>query len=279
MDDSAVNPHEIRPSALAGTWYPGTRRALRQEVEGMLQRATRAELGGPICGIIVPHAGLMYSGQVAAEGYKQLEGREFRTVVLLGPSHRAYFQGILVSDKSYYETPLGLVPVDLDAVSRIAETLKVNYLPQDLEHSLEIQLPFLQTVLPDFRIVPLMLGDQSFAFSEALATLIARIFADSNSILIASSDLSHFHTYEEAVLLDRRFLAEVEAFDPAGVQRAVTEGEAEACGAGAVISVMLATQRMGANRARVLKYANSGDVSGDRSRVVGYSAVAISKTV
>lgn len=273
-NDMAANG-KIRTSALAGTWYPGTKAALQATVDGMLGTTRKMDLGGQLCGLVVPHAGYAYSGPVAAHAFKQLEGESYTTVVLVGPSHRAYHPGILVSDGDYYQTPLGLVKVDHESVSRLGEKLEINYLLKDLEHSLEIQLPFLQRILDDFQIVPLMLGDQSLPLAQSLGDALAEVFNDSKTILIASSDLSHFHSYSEAVSMDKRLVAKLEAFDPIGLHRAVIEGETEACGFGAITAVMLAARRLGANRAKVLEYANSGDITSDRSRVVGYLSAAI----
>lgn len=275
MNEDTTDRSRIRPAALAGTWYPGTKATLQADIDRLLGAAQKIDLGGQLHGLVAPHAGYMFSGQIAAHAYKQLEGSSFSTAVIVGPSHRVYHPGILVSDKDYYQTPLGLVKVDNGSIKRLAEEVDITYLRQDLEHSLEIQLPFIQRVLPDCQIVPLMLADQSFPLVESLAKVIAKVFDDSKTILIASSDLSHFHSYSEAKSMDGQVIAELEAFNPIGLYKSVEKGEAEACGFGAMTAVMLAASQQGANHAKVLYYANSGDITGDRSSVVGYLSAAI----
>jgi len=270
-----VDRSQVRPSLIAGSWYPGHPAELRATIKRHLANVEPMELGGELVGLIAPHAGYVYSGQVAAHAYKLLEGRDFDLVALVSPVHRLYLGPYMVTSYAYYETPLGLVPVATDLVERLGKTLRLTRVRRDDEHSLEIQLPFLQHLLGDFRLLPIMLGDQGWAACHQLASALVPLLVGEKALLVASTDLSHFHPYDRAVQLDQRVVARVEAFDPRGLSEDLAARRCEACGGGPVIAMMLAAQQLGANRARVLCYANSGDVTGDRSQVVGYMAAAL----
>jgi len=251
----------IRESVIAGSWYPGDPEVLRGQVLQFLAEATPPPIEGELVALISPHAGYMYSGQVAAYAYKLLKGKRYDVVVIVAPSHRAYFRGASVYPRGGYRTPLGIVPV----AERLTERLR----------DLEIQLPFLQVVLGDFELVPLVMGEHDFYTCEELAKAIVEVVKGERALLVASTDLSHFHPYPQAVALDKVVLEHVEAFDPEGLSRDLRSGRCEACGGGPMVAVMLAAKALGASGAKVLKYANSGDVTGDRSSVVGYMAAAI----
>jgi AmmeMemoRadiSam system protein B len=221
----------------------------------------------------------MYSGQVAAHAYQLLQDRDFKRVIMIGPSHRVGFRGASVNMQSGYKTPLGIVPVDRDLGKRILngdDFLQGVPRAHASEHSLEIQLPFLQTVLKDFQIVPILMGDQDLKTCAHLARSLARVMTNMDRILLlASTDLSHFHRYERAKELDLKFIKHVREFDPKGLADSLSSGKCEACGRGPAITVMLAAQALGSNRAVILNYANSGDVTGDHGRVVGYLSAAL----
>lgn len=274
---SAVDRSQVRSSVIAGSWYPGQPAELRAAVEAYLAEVKPRQLEGELVGLIAPHAGYVYSGQVAAHAYKQLTGRAPDLVVIVSPVHRVYRGAYMVTAHDYYETPLGLVPVAGELVEALDKELGIARVERDGEHSIEIQLPFLQHLLGEFRVLPVMLGDQDWDSCERLASTLARLLSGREALLLASTDLSHFHSYSQAVQLDRRVSERIEAFDPHGLSRDLADRQCEACGGGAVIAVMLAAQELGANRARVLRYANSGDVTGERSQVVGYLAAAITK--
>jgi AmmeMemoRadiSam system protein B len=192
--------------------------------------------------------------------------------------HRVYAGRFAVTDKAYYETPFGLVPVDEDMVSSIERHVRLNRAPTDMEHSLEIQLPFLQHVLGDFELTPIMMGDQDWDSISELGQALSRAIGGHESsevLLVASTDLSHFHPYDVAVQLDQRVLDRITDFDPQGLASALATRKCEACGGGPVGAVMVAAELLGANRAVLLKYQNSGDVTGDRSSVVGYASAAL----
>lgn len=271
----------VRRSALAGTWYPGSAQELQHTVDGFLARARDGRVEGDLIGLIVPHAGYAYSGQVAAYAYTQLTDRSYDTVILVGPSHRLYIGQYAASAEEGYQTPLGLVPLDQDALSRLESLIPLERIRENQEHCLEIQLPFLQRTLKDFRLVPILMGDHSLPACQRLGDALARVAreADRSILLVASTDLSHFYDYNTARRLDSVFLARVNEFDPEGLARELETGRTEACGGGPAITVMLAARALGANKAKVLHYANSGDVTGDRWRVVGYAAGALYRAV
>jgi hypothetical protein len=268
---------QVRQSVIAGTWYPGSPERLRQEIQGFLSQAQGVDLEGRLVALISPHAGYRYSGQVAAYAYKVLEKHRFSSVVLIAPSHRAYFSGVSVYDRGGYETPLGVVPLDRELVSALKEReSRIRYVPDahSREHSLEIQLPFLQVLLPEFKLVPLVMGEQNLETCQWLAEAVADCIGDKSVLIVASSDLSHFHPYTQAKRLDQVVLDKVNDFDPRGLSESLASGACEACGGGPMVSAMLIARRLGANKSRVLHYANSGDVTGDHSGVVGYMAAA-----
>lgn len=265
----------VRKSAIAGTWYPGTARELGAMVDRFLSGVNWTSLDGHLLGVISPHAGYVYSGQVAAYAYRQLQGLSFDVVAVVSPMHRMYVGPYVINDADYYETPLGLVEVDRTLIDALATHVPVSRVEWDDEHSLEIQLPFLQRVLPSFKLLPVMQGDQSLPACEMLADGLTKVLQGKKAFLVASTDLSHFHAYQAATVLDRVVQSYIEKYDPAGLAQALQDGDAEACGGGPVASVMLAARALGANRATILSYANSGDVTGDLGRVVGYLSAAI----
>ena len=275
-DGGIVMPEEkIRESVIAGSWYPGRPDELEEDLEGYLAGAGAVELEGDLVGLIAPHAGYVYSGEVAAHAYRLLRDRPFSRVLILAPSHRAHFPGASIYHLGGYRTPLGVVPLDKELVEalRSRKSLIGYHARGELnEHSLEIQLPFLQAVLKDFSLVPIVMGDQSPDLCSELAEAIAETCEGKGVLLVASSDLSHFHPYEEAVRMDRVVTECVAAYDTEGLAAALRRGDGEACGAGPMLTVMSAARKLGANKSRVLHYANSGDVTGDRHSVVGYMA-------
>jgi len=273
---------EIREPAVSGMFYPDRPEVLSRDIKKYLENAKKESIEGEIIGLVSPHAGYRYSGQVAAQAYQLIEGKNFESVVVIAPSHRVDFRGASLYDRGGYRTPLGVVPVDVELSTRMMEAWKgIRYLPEAhrQEHSLEVQIPFLQVVLKSFKLVPIVMEPYwSLETCQHLAKAIAETVKGKSVLLIASTDLSHFHSYEKAVQLDRIVLDHLERFDPEGLSRDLQEGRCEACGGGPVITVMMAAKRVGANRSRVLIYRNSGDVTGDRSRVVGYAAAVFFKT-
>ncbi|MDY7031909.1 MAG: AmmeMemoRadiSam system protein B [Thermodesulfobacteriota bacterium] len=280
MAQSNNKKGEVRRPVVAGAFYPGDPVVLKQQIKDFLDSEPEVEMKGKIIAIISPHAGYMYSGQVAAFGYTLLEGSDFKKVIVIAPSHRARFHGASVYNKTGYETPLGTVPVDGTLCANImAQHKLIDHYPQahSQEHSLEVQVPFLQTVLNSFQLVPIVMGSQDFESCRILSNAIVNVIKDDDVLIVASSDLSHFYHYDKAVRLDRVVLDHIEKFDAKGLARDLAEGRCEACGGGPMITAMLIAKKLGANNSKVLKYANSGDVTGDKSGVVGYASAVIYK--
>ena len=272
-----MSQEKIRESAIAGSWYSDHPQTLKGQIGTYLDRVQPVPLGGTLVGLIVPHAGYLYSGGVAACAYKTLLEQPFDRVLILAPSHRASFPGASVYRFGGYRTPLGIVPLDeelIDALCQDSTLFHYVSRAETQEHSLEIQLPFLQVVLPTFRLTPILMGDQSLPTCRKLADAIIRACEKERVLLIASTDLSHFHPDQEAKRLDQVVIDRVSAFDPVGLAEALRNGACEACGGGPMITVMLAAQELGANKAKILRYAHSGDVTGDMRGVVGYLAAA-----
>lgn len=278
MRDAGMN--QPRPSPIAGTWYPGTPQALSRSVDAQLERAHPTPPSGEIVALVVPHAGHRYSGDVAALAFRLVQGVSVETVAVVAPMHHPYPGHILTSAHPAYQTPLGVVEIDIELVAAVdaylPDGLHLDRVRNDPEHSLEIELPFLQRTLSrPFHLVPLMLRDQSARAAEALGSALAQALKGRSALLVASSDLSHFYPDDVARKLDAFLLARLEAFDPAGVIEADERGHGYACGRGAIASVLWAARHLGATRVELLGYANSGDVTGDTDSVVGYGAAAV----
>ncbi len=251
-----------------------------REVDDLLNNGEEIRQEGTLQALICPHAGYPYSGAVAAKGYAQLRKLEFDAVIVVGPSHREYFEGVSIALSDAYETPLGEVPIHKELRAGIINDSKgvvLSQLGHGSEHSIEVQLPFLQRVLKKFSFVPIIIGDQRRDFCESLSEVLATAASKYNVLMIASSDLSHYHPYQDALVLDNLILREVESFNARGLMDKLERNEVEACGGGPMVAVMLAAQKLGANRSRILAYCNSGDVTGDKEAVVGYLSAALTK--
>jgi MEMO1 family protein len=267
----------VRRAAVAGTWYPGTAAALAREVDRYLSAVSGLPDGDPLA-IIVPHAGLLYSGPIAAYAYRLLAGRRVDVAVLVGPSHYVAFDGVAICERGTFETPLGSIPIAEACAAAIAlssHLIHEHPTVHTREHSLEMQLPFLQRVLPGTPIVPLVMGDQTRDTIDALAGALTTGLSGRRALLVASSDLSHYLDARTAARLDGRVIECVSAFDPEGLLAVLETFPNHACGGGPIVAVMLAARALGARDARVLKYGDSGDVSGDKDAVVGYLAAAM----
>ncbi len=266
----------VRPAAVAGTWYPGTADALAAAVDRHLANATR-DLDGDLVALVAPHAGLMYSGPVAAHAYRLLRGRTFDVAVLVGPSHFVGFDGVAVYASGGFDTPFGVTPIDADCAEALMRATPIvrEHAPAHLrEHSLEMQLPFLQRVAPGIAIVPLVMGRQTADTARDLAEGLASALQGRNALLVASTDLSHYHDAARAARLDAVVIDHISRFDADGLQAALDAQPEHACGGGPTVAVMRAARQLGARQAVVLQRADSGDVSGDKSSVVGYLAAA-----
>jgi MEMO1 family protein len=267
----------IRRAAVAGSWYPGSPDTLAAALDRHLA-ATKRDVSGDLMALIAPHAGLMYSGPVAAHAYRLLRGRRFDVAVLVGPSHFVGFEGVSVLSSGGFETPLGIASIDEQLVAELigaAPIVREHPGAHVREHSLEMQLPFLQHVAPGTPIVPLVMGHQTTATARALGDGLTTVLRGRRALIIASTDLSHYHDATTAAALDRVVIDCVSRFDADGLQQALNDEPNHACGGGPTVAVMRAAQQLGAQHAVVLNYADSGDVSGDKSAVVGYLAAAL----
>jgi AmmeMemoRadiSam system protein B len=271
----------LRRAAVAGSWYPGDAPSLAAEVEGYLDAVPELDLPGPLLALISPHAGLRYSGPVAAHGYALLRGTSGLTAVLVGPSHRAAFDGVSVFAHGAFETPLGTLPVDEVAARAIVDAdprIRDFASPHREEHSLEMQLPFLQHLVRGLRVVPVLMGSQSRGEVDVLAGALARVLPGRDAVMVASSDLSHYHPAPVAQEMDSHVLADIARFDPEGLMDRLESTPGHACGGGPIVAVMKAARALGAERSIVMRYADSGDAGErDKRRVVGYVSAALTK--
>ncbi len=275
---------DTRPSPIAGQWYPADPLRLAAQVDNQIQSAQLPEIRGEVVAVIAPHAGHLYSGPVAGYAFAALRGLAPDLVAVVAPMHSFYSQPLLTTAHKAYATPLGEVIVDQDVLETLDEVLVSDLgfglapVARDREHSIEIELPFLQRVLQSpFRLLPIMIRDQSPSTARGLGESLASVLKDRNAILVASSDLSHFYPQEIAEKLDATFLRQVEAFDPDGVIQVEEEGRGFACGRGAVAAVLWAAKHLGAGQVQILHYATSGDVTGDYEGVVGYGAAVVTR--
>ncbi len=260
-----------RPAAVAGTFYPASASELRRHVDELLADAARLGRAPAPKALIAPHAGYVYSGPIAASAYAQIASQRsrIRRVVLLGPAHRVPVRGLALPGVQRFTTPLGDVAVDAGAVAALRDLpqLVESPLAHAAEHSLEVHLPFLQRLLGDFSLVPLVVGD---ATPEEVAAVLDRVWGGDETLIVVSSDLSHYLPYDNARRIDRDTVDRLLALD-------VTLDHERACGATPVNGLLLAARRRGL-RAELLDLRNSGDTAGDRRRVVGYAAVAFRQT-
>ncbi len=256
----------IRPAAVAGMFYPADEASLRGMVQQFLAQATSS--GPPPKAIIAPHAGYIYSGPIAANAYHLLENSadNFNRVVLLGPSHRVPLLGLAATSASSFSTPLGLVEIDQDMLRKLAKLKQVKLLDEahTLEHSLEVQLPFLQTILNDFKLIPLVVGDAS---AREVCEVLELACQDQHTLIVISSDLSHYNDYATANKLDALTSHAIENLDGNKI------GYEDACGRVPVNGLLMYASTHGL-KAEIIDQRNSGDTAGDKDQVVGYGAYA-----
>ena len=284
---------EIKKPNVSGAFYPCDAQTLSVQIDNFLNKANVEEVKAEIFALISPHAGYIYSGPVAAFGYKAIKSRNYKTVIILGPSHFFGFNGISVWPQGSFRTPLGDVLVDEKFTKElIAQIQKARFIPEAFakEHSLEVQIPFLQKVLGNFsaiegggvtthcgwKIVPIVMGRLNLQDCKRLASVLKKIIAGRRDVLVvASTDLSHYHPYSEAIDIDKRTLSYIENFDFDGLWREALIGNAELCGLRSVITTLILAKEQNINGVKVLKYANSGDTAGGKGKVVGYASVII----
>lgn len=274
----------IRPSPIAGQWYEGQANRLAAQVDAYLSQAELPEPIGRPLAVISPHAGHIYSGGVAGHAFAAVRDLKPEVVAVVSPLHQYARGSIYTSGHSAYWTPLGEIPVEHNLLEQFTghlhETTGVNVPAalNDHEHSLEIELPFLQRIYSQpFRLLPLMVRELDLTFLRAVGQALHQTLTGVDALVVASTDLSHFYTGEEARVLDERMLAAMHDLDEERVLELESNGQGFACGAGAVASVLTWAKLSGATGAQILKYATSGDVTGDYSSVVGYGAVLITQ--
>jgi AmmeMemoRadiSam system protein B len=280
---------DVRPSPIAGQWYEADPEMLARNVDEYLDDVQLPELDGEVIAIIAPHAGHAYSGAVAGYAFAALRGQNPDLVAVIAPMHHPYFEPLITTAHDAYSTPLGEVPVDKDALLELDEILKselgfgLSPVSNDKEHSVEIELPFLQRSLSSerskWKLLPVMVRAREPRVSEGLGEALAKVLQDKKFALIASTDLSHFYNHKTALTYDRTMLNEIESFNPEGAFDVERAGKGFACGLGAFTAVMWASRELGADRVEVLRHATSGDVTGDYSSVVGYAAAVILKSI
>lgn len=277
---------DVRPSPIAGTWYEGDPKLLARVVDEYLDEAQLPELNGKVIAVIAPHAGHRYSGAVAGYAFAALRGRTPDIVAVIAPMHDPYLEPLITTYHDAYSTPLGELPVDKDALRELDILLQSDVgfglaaVPRDTEHSLEIELPFLQRALAsEWKLLPVMVRARESRVSKGLGKALAQVLQDKNFVMVASTDLSHFYTQETALIYDRSMLHQIETFNPEGAFDLERAGKGFACGLGAVTAVMWAARELGADQVKILHHATSADVTGDYSSVVGYGAAAILKSV
>jgi len=274
----------VRPSPIAGSWYDSYPERLAAEIDGYLDNAVLPALDGDVIALIAPHAGYRYSGAVAGHAFAAVRNRDFDLVAVLSPLHVYHPAPFITSSHVAYQTPLGKIAIDRDAVSALNTSLRTELgvgletIARDGEHSLEIELPFLQRALNnDFALLPIMIRSVDAQELEALGKALADLLRGRNALIVASTDLSHFYHQNEAKILDGEMLRQIESFSPEGVLNAEDMGVGFACGRGAVAATLFAARALGADSVKVVNYATSGDVTGDVSSVVGYGAAVVYK--
>jgi len=270
----------IRHQQVAGYFYPADKDKLQKDIALMLQVTKPEKAFNNIFGIVSPHAGYMYSGKTAAFAYNLLKDKFYKTVIIISPSHAEYFSGISIYDGDAYETPLGIVEIDQVMVDMLVENSKIIF--RDIqghrkEHALEVQIPFLQTVLKNFKIVPIVMGDQSKMFVDELAEKISKV-VDDNTLVVASSDMSHFYSSEEAERLDSVVEKRINDFDFEQLLKDLDDHECEACGGGPIAVMMKTASLKNIDKSLVISRSDSGDVTGDKSEVVGYLSAVVYKS-
>lgn len=278
-----MNHHtDIRPSPLAGRWYPANPNRLAKSVDAYIAEAQIPDIKGELVALIAPHAGHLYSGPVAGYAFKALLNRKAGLVIILSPFHQFHPGAILTTAHDAYQTPLGVVPVDQDSLEMVDSALggrigtNLTRISNDNEHAVEILLPFFQRALPDgFQILPLMVRDQDPALMGALGSVLAELIETREALLAASTDLSHFHPAAEARDLDHTIIDRIQALDPEGLYQAQQSGTGAACGLGPLAAAIWAAKEKGAVTPYILNYAHSGDITGDHSRVVGYTSAVL----
>jgi len=267
----------IRKSVWDGQFYEQDAARLSAQIDAYLKNAKSLPLSNDLQAIIVPHAGYAYSAQTAACAYRLLQGKTYETVVIIGPSHQVGFTGCSIYPEGGFATPLGIARVDSLLASALTKASGFGYVPEAhaREHSVEVQVPFIQKVLPQAKIVPIVMGYQTQKTMTALADALAKVLPSKNVLVVASTDMSHFLSKDEANKVDSKTISLVESLDAGSLMRKVVGQENILCGGGPVVSTILYLQKRGPTEAKLLDYADSTMAGGPNDRVVGYMAAAL----
>lgn len=275
---------DIRPSPLAGRWYPANPKKLADSVDSYIQAAQLPEIKGKILALVSPHAGHLYSGPVAGYAFKAVMDLQPELIVILSPCHQYHPAAILTSGHLAYHTPLGDVAVDQEALELTSQSLldrtglELRKVRNDDEHAVEIMLPFLQRALQDeFTLLPLMVRRQDPELMKSLSECLAKLMLSRKTLLVASTDLSHFHTAEEANQLDQTIIKGIQTLDPVSLYHVQKNNTGSACGLGALAAVIWTVKSGGGAAAHILNYAHSGDITGDNTSVVGYVSAVLTR--
>ncbi len=276
---------EVKEADLAGSWYPAGKAQLEGQLKSYLDAANPTKTDGRTLAIIVPHAGYTYSGPVAAYGYKGVENKGIKTVIILGFSHRQYFDGVSVYGGDSWKTPLGEIAVDTAMARKIISSNPRFRFQKELfdgENSVEMQIPFIQMTFKDAKIVPIAFGNQNYSDAQALATVLAEIVSSPSAprndvLIVASTDLSHYHPYQDANSIDKHTIDTLDRLKAKELYDEARMEICELCGLMPVTTTLLVAQNLGYDKIKTLKYANSGDITGDKSRVVGYVSAVLYK--
>ena len=270
-----------RKAAVAGSFYPGNERDLKKDINKYLDSSVKSDVENEIFALIVPHAGYVYSAPVAASAYKLLKEISPDSIIILAPSHRASFKGASVFAEGIYETPLGPINLMTDFSKALLEKPYFGFMQEahQSEHSLEVQIPFIQVLMPDVSICPIVMGSTDLNICTSIGRSIGDLISaqKGKTLIIISTDLSHFHPYDEAVKIDGALIDLLEKFDEVELSRALDVGKAEACGHAPLVAGMHASKIVGATKAEIIEYRNSGDTAGTRDSVVGYLSAAFTK--
>jgi len=268
---------QVREPQVAGMFYPSDPKELRTQIKGFLNDVEIDESIDHVAGLVSPHAGYLYSGKTAAYCYKSIQNKNYKNVIVISPSHREYFQGISIYSGDAYKTPLGSISVNKEIRENLVLENKLIFSGVEghkLEHALEVQLPFLQVVLTDFSLVPLVIGDQRKEFIYELADTLAKVI-DDDTLLVASSDLSHFYSKSHARMLDTRIAHHINGFKFDQLQSDLDDKSCEACGGGGIVALLKALKTKNILHSKVVAHTDSGDITGDNSEVVGYLSAII----
>lgn len=278
LSAETVEAARVRPAQVASEFYPDDEKELRSLIQELLKRQPEPAKRRKPRVLIVPHAGYQYSGLIAANAYRQLQGTHYDGVVVVGFTHRAQFPGSSVDTREAYATPLGEIPVNQEAAAVLRTYPGIGFVESahaSNEHSLEVQLPFLQQVLGRFRLVPVLMGSVDLADAEHLATALKALSRLGDYLFVFSTDLSHYHSYDDANRLDERTIKAILQESPQGISRLFDSNQVEACGRGPIEASLFLAGKLGYLRRELLYHANSGDTWGPATKVVGYAAIAM----